>query len=67
MDPAHYAGLLRVDRTPRALAPPEYDPRYQHVGTVERRDLASSDELYEPSALYERSDEECVNAIAERA
>ena len=67
MDPAHYAGLLRVDRTPRALAPPEYDPRYQHVGTVERRDLASYDELYEPYALYERSDEECVNAIAERA
>ncbi|MDQ3095263.1 MAG: IS21 family transposase [Actinomycetota bacterium] len=40
MDPAHYAGLLRVDRTPLAVQPPLYDPRYQHVGTVEARDLA---------------------------
>lgn len=40
MDPAHYAGLLRVDRTPLAAAPPQHDPRYQHVGTVEARDLA---------------------------
>ena len=51
MDPAHYTGLLRVDRTPRALAPPQYDPRYQHVGLVERRDLAIyealSDERYD--------------------
>jgi transposase len=45
MDPAHYAGLLRVDRTPRALAPPQYDPRYQHLGIVERRDLAIYEEL----------------------
>lgn len=40
MDPAHYAGLLRVDRTPLAAQPPRYDPRYQHVGMVEPRDLA---------------------------
>jgi len=40
MDPAHYAGLLRVDRTPLALQPPQLDPRYQHVGVVESRDLA---------------------------
>lgn len=39
MDPTHYAGLLRVDRTPLAAAPPRYDPRYQQVGTVEARDL----------------------------
>ena len=45
MNPAHYAGLLRVDRTPRALAPPQYDPRYQHVGLVEPRDLASYEDL----------------------
>ena len=45
MDPAHYAGLLRVDRTPRALAPPQYDPRYQHVGLVEPRDLATYEDL----------------------
>lgn len=45
MDPAHYAGLLRVDRTPRSLAPPQYDPRYQHVGLVERRDLATYEDL----------------------
>jgi hypothetical protein len=39
MDPAHYAGLLRVDRTPLAVQPPQHDPRYQHVGVVESRDL----------------------------
>ena len=40
MQPAHYAGLLRVDRTPLALVPPQYDPRYPQSGDVAARDLA---------------------------
>ena len=40
MLPAHYAGLLRVDRTPLAAAPPQYDPRYPQSGDVAARDLA---------------------------
>ena len=51
MDPAHYGGLLRVDRTPRGLAPPQYDQRYQHVGLVERRDLAVYEELCDAIAV----------------
>lgn len=40
MDPAHYAGLLRVDQTPLAAAPPQHDPRYVGHGVVAVRDLA---------------------------
>ena len=40
MEPAHYAGLLRVDRTPLALQPPQHDPRYVGRGEVTTRDLA---------------------------
>ena len=40
MLPAHYAGLLRVDRTPLADTPPRYDPRYAGHGEVTVRDLA---------------------------
>jgi transposase len=40
MEPAHYAGLLRVDRTPLALQPPQHDPRYVGQGEVTTRDLA---------------------------
>lgn len=47
MDPAHYAGLLRVDRSARILHPPHYDPRYQQVGVVEARDLAIYDAIAE--------------------
>jgi len=47
MDPAHYAGLLRVARAPIAAQPPTYDPRYQHAGMVERRDLAIYDAIVE--------------------
>ena len=36
---AHYAGLLRVDRTPLAAMPPPYDPRYVTSGDVAIRDL----------------------------
>ena len=37
---AHYAGLLRVDRTPLAAMPPQYDPRYVTSGDVAIRDLS---------------------------
>lgn len=40
MQPAHDAGLLRVDQTPLAQQPPQYDPRYRSTGVVEVRDLA---------------------------
>jgi transposase len=40
MEPAHYAGLLRVDQTPLAVAPPRHDPRYVGHGEVAVRDLA---------------------------
>jgi hypothetical protein len=39
MQPAHYAGLLRVDQTPLLAAPPQYDPRYPVAGDVMTRDL----------------------------
>jgi transposase len=39
MVPAHYAGLLRVDRTPLAATPPQHDPRYVTHGDVAIRDL----------------------------
>ena len=39
MLPAHYAGLLRVDRTPLAQQSPQYDPRYPVSGDVAVRDL----------------------------
>ena len=39
MVPAHYAGLLRVDRTPLAVQPPQHDPRYPRSGEVAVRDL----------------------------
>lgn len=39
MQPEHYAGLLRVDRTPLAQQPPQYDPRYPVSGDVAVRDL----------------------------
>ena len=39
MQPAHYAGLLRVDQTPLLAAPPQYDPRYPVAGEVMTRDL----------------------------
>jgi transposase len=40
MLPAHYAGLLRVDRTPLAAMPPQHDPRYVGHGDVAVRDLS---------------------------
>ena len=49
MQPAHYAGLLRVDQTPLLAAPPQYDPRYPVAGEVMTRDLA----------VYEQHAAEC--------
>ncbi len=40
MEPAHYAGLLRVDRTPLTAMPPQHDPRYVGHGDVVVRDLS---------------------------
>lgn len=45
MVPAHYAGLLRVDRTPLAAMPPQYDPRYVTSGDVAVRDLRIYDDF----------------------
>lgn len=50
MAPAHYAGLLRVDRTPLAATPP-HDPRYVTHGDVAIRDLR----IYEQHAALEPS------------
>ncbi|MCC6773241.1 MAG: IS21 family transposase [Gemmatimonadaceae bacterium] len=49
MEPAHYAGLLRVDRTRLAAPPPQYDLRYAGHGEVTARDL----EVYERFAAME--------------
>lgn len=45
MQPEHYAGLLRVDRTPLQAVPPQYDPRYPRSGEVAVRDLAIYEEM----------------------
>ncbi len=45
MQPEHYAGLLRVDRTPLQAAPPQYDPRYPRSSEVAVRDLSIYEEL----------------------
>lgn len=50
MLPAHYAGLLRVDRTPLTAAPPQYDPRYPQSGDVAARDLAVYERVAERRA-----------------
>jgi hypothetical protein len=43
MEPAHYAGLLRVGTRPRLGTPPRFDPYFADFGEVMVRDLA----LYE--------------------
>lgn len=45
MQPEHYAGLLRVDRTPLQAAPPQYDPRYPRSSEVAVRDLSIYEEM----------------------
>ncbi len=52
MLPAHYAGLLRVDRTPLAAMPPQHDPRYVGHGDVAVRDLS----IYERFADASRAE-----------
>ena len=55
MLPAHYAGLLRVDRTPLAAAPPQYDPRYPLSGEVAARDLHVYERFAARDLTLERS------------
>lgn len=55
MVPAHYAGLLRVDQTPLALQPPQYDPRYATRGEVAVRDLSVYERFAAADARLERS------------
>jgi len=43
MEPAHYAGLLRVGRRLPQAAPPRFDPNFSRLGEVMVRDLS----LYE--------------------
>jgi hypothetical protein len=43
MEPAHYAGLLRVGRRVSQTAPPRFDPNFSQLGEVMVRDLS----LYE--------------------
>jgi len=54
MLPAHYAGLLRVDRTPLTAMPPQHDPRYVGHGDVAVRDLS----------IYERFAETAGTEVA---
>ena len=49
MLPAHYAGLLRVDRTPLTAMPPQHDPRYVGHGDVAVRDLSIYERFAEPA------------------
>ncbi len=39
MEPAHYAGLLRVSGPPTPSVPPQWDPAYHPLGQVVVRDL----------------------------
>ena len=41
MDPAHYAGLLRLRGATAPPRPPQWDPAYHQLGEVEIRDLAT--------------------------
>lgn len=49
MDPAHYAGLLRVNRQAALPPAPRFDPNFNRLGEVMVRDLA----LYEAASQYE--------------
>ena len=52
MEPAHYAGLLRVAQQSGPPAPPRFDPNYGPLGEVLVRDLA----LYEAASQNEGGD-----------
>jgi transposase len=45
MEPAHYAGLLRVGAGPRQASPPRFDPYFGRFGEVMVRDLKLYEEL----------------------
>ena len=49
MDPAHYAGLLRVSRAAALPPAPRFDPNFSRLGEVMVRDLA----LYEAASQNE--------------
>jgi len=49
MDPAHYAGLLRVSRAAALPPPPRFDPNFSRLGEVMVRDLT----LYEAASQNE--------------
>ena len=49
MDPAHYAGLLRVSRQAALPPTPRFDPNFNRLGEVMVRDLA----LYETASQSE--------------
>ena len=49
MDPAHYAGLLRVGRQAALPPAPRFDPNFSRLGEVMVRDLA----LYEAASQNE--------------
>jgi hypothetical protein len=52
MEPAHYAGLLRVGRGFPQAAPPRFDPNFSRLGEVMVRDLT----LYEAISQSEGGD-----------
>ena len=45
MEPAHYAGLLRVNTRSQAGTPPRFDPYFGRFGEVMVRDLKLYEEL----------------------
>ena len=49
MDPAHYAGLLRVSHEAALPLAPRFDPNFNRLGAVMVRDLA----LYEAASQNE--------------
>jgi hypothetical protein len=52
MDPAHYAGLLRVGREASLSQAPRFDPNFGPLGEVVVRDLA----LYEAASQNKGGD-----------
>jgi hypothetical protein len=52
MEPAHYAGLLRVNREAALPPAPRFDPNFSRLGEVMVRDLA----LYEAASQSKGGD-----------
>jgi hypothetical protein len=49
MEPAHYAGILRISRAAALPPAPRFDPNFSRLGEVMVRDLA----LYEVASQSE--------------